>query len=142
MDKPKCRYCEKEMTPRHEFADDYYYVCLYGCGSRSPIRSTPQDAWEAAVSPPKARLLTLEEVVRISFNPDQICFLEEKGYLGCYANPTITIGDWQEDADIEMQLFGFEGENYYKTKEYGKTWRCWSPAPTADERMALPWEKV
>ena len=33
----------------------------------------------------------------------------------------------------------YMGDNY-NTKEYGKTWRCWTSRPTDEQREAVKWE--
>lgn len=49
-DFPNCRYCGGQMDIREWvdafFPNAFYYVCR--CGARSPLESTPENAYETA----------------------------------------------------------------------------------------------
>ena len=41
--------------------------------------------------------------------------------------------------DFELELMGTSKRAFMLSKEYGKTWRCWSAKPTDEQRLAVKW---
>jgi len=49
MNEPRCPYCGRKMMATYDAPEDHYYRCLYCKGVKSPARTTPKEAWEAAM---------------------------------------------------------------------------------------------
>lgn len=93
------------------------------------------EAFELAVKALDAqtpRVLTLEEV--LSFGA---IYMDEP------SNPTclIMLYCYKVERDYRYIFVDSDGDKIpYPSKEFNKTWRCWSSRPTDEQRRETPWE--
>lgn len=145
---PKCPYCGAELEVTHAFVSDataahkLVYTCFCReCGVYTPKRSTPEEAFSAALhrAEPEMRPLTLEDLDEMACKDDwEFVWLEYQrvpSFLaqGCpyYVN----------EVHVWLLTPGTDDKFSYPTNDYNKTWRCWLRKPTPEQMAAEKWEE-
>lgn len=144
---PKCPYCGAELEVTHAFVNDataahkLVYTCFCReCGVYTPKRSTPEEAFSAAIhrAEPENRPLTLEEI---------IAKLENKELDVVWVECTVLM------AAVPMCPSHRHGDTAFffaplmiracteTLSNYGKSWRCWPRKPTPEQMTAAKWEE-
>lgn len=102
-------------------------------GWLSPIKSTREKAYEAAMARPLLKPLTkaeLPEMVRDIVYVETICY---------GINPWPMFLRSVEKELLILKAFGMNGEIQCDLKEYGMEYRFWALKPRSEERMAAEW---
>lgn len=123
MDKVFCPYCGSEMELEHLGSDDceaFLYAC-HKCGASSPMKSSNDEALQAALARPLQKPLTLEEAKKelalwIEYPPNIY-------YHRACLYPVLYSADFRAEST------------------YGIGWRCWATKPTDEEREAAKWDE-
>lgn len=110
--------------------------CIQEHASHYPLDCEAYDSFvRSAVELLRAqepRVLTLEEV--LSFGA---IYMDEP------SNPTclIMLYCYKVERDYRYIFVDSDGDKIpYPSKEFNKTWRCWSARPTDEQREAVKWE--
>ena len=107
-------------------------------GEFKDVRLSKEDAAciLALLKEHEPRVLTLNEAAA-----DQEVWTEVK-LRGTEHIPLFISILWLTDdvKDFELELMGKSKKAFMLSKEYGKTWRCWSAKPTDEQRKAVKWE--
>ena len=141
-DKVCCPWCGSEMKLEHLGSDDceaFLYAC-HECGASSPMKSSNDEALQAALARPLQKPLTLEEARK---NPTVIYF-EHKSLskLNGYGVRIMCESRYQmQDGSIMPMLSKHVTNNSFYIGEFGIDWRCWATKPTDEEREAAKWDE-
>ena len=144
-DKILCPWCGAEMHHcgiKRTYDWEGHEMCGK-CGATSPKRwAISQDAVrtqsEAAALrryTPQIKPMTLEEATGAE---DPVWF-ESTGNVLCVCDCAFTPD--MDGGAVEVYMMGRKGYSLLLSRQYGKTWRCWSRKPTDEERSAAGWEK-
>lgn len=106
------------------------------CGWLSPIKSTKERAYKAAIMRPLQKPIPPSEIFYQSYQVP--CWLERRNENR--VSPEVLDKDsvgWFGKIESRIWI------DYKKMKpeEYGKTWRCWLTRPTNEELNAAAWEE-
>lgn len=114
-------------------ATSYKVLKKINYGWLSPIKSTKERAYEAAVRRPLKKPLTLDKLKELD-----VVWLEDKDKT--FAIPALREYVPLHDADA---LFLMSGGRYVFVDwiDYGSRWRAWAQEPTDEERSAAPWKE-
>lgn len=123
-----CPWCGREMIASYQPPEDHTYRCLY-CRTNSPVRSTPHEAWKAAIGRPLQKPLTLKE---LRSDGDAIVWEERR-------NPNSFVQACAGGLAI-MCLSASRSEEANRLFKYNVVVRAWRTLPTDEERAAAPWE--
>lgn len=102
-------------------------------GWLSPIKSTREKAYEAAMARPLLKPLTEEELPKMVHD---IVYVELI-HLGLKPWPAF-LCDVKKELLI-LKEFGINGQIQCGLKEYGREYRFWAEKPRSEERMAAEW---
>lgn len=138
---PKCPGCGSEMKAV-DFGREHlnFSFFCYECGWGSPLCDTAEEALFAALhrAEPKNRPMMLKEVrTHCAKGPNaEPLWVEfrEKCTIPIWSFATIAPGVFDRPVLSEWITTG-------RSKEYGKSWRCWPRKPTPEQMAAEKWEE-
>ena len=129
------------LRDAHERADNGWVKVTDDLVYRAMYLLKEQQARIEKMESHEAKLLTFDEVKKHYSIPDELAgnLMESIDYSFDIAPLYMECPDedqwvvhWRDYRSIEPFLEGWR-------KDYGKTWRCWTTKPTAEQRSAAKW---
>lgn len=88
---------------------------------------------------PEARVMTPGEIL-MAEHRDECVWLELPNETEVYHLKVYSLSHWFARLKLSA-CFGVPGGFYRAVwKDYGKTWRCWTAEPTAEQRLGEEWD--
>lgn len=130
---------EKVMNDRETVIKALEYCAVgtndcFGCPLTSKCKGVINAAMVAALKYIKPRVLTIEEVLDPDyFDPVRLEVPDLQG------TPWVSVHGFPDEGIVRLRRLYADPEDA-PIAEYGKTWRCWSGRPTAEQRKKVKWD--